>query len=252
MTWAGQRKLLYMAIMLTVIAVLIGPFGYRYFFPKPTCFDGVQNQNEEGIDCGGACQKVCLNTTVSPRILWSRAFKVAEGTYSAVAYVSNPNFSLGAKDVPYTFKFYDERNILITERNGRATILPNTSFPVFEGIIMTGNRPPSRVFFEFTQTPNWQRLGNQPTISVKNKQLLAEDTSPRLSATLENSDISPVKNVSIVAVLYDQNDTAIAASQTLVEEIAAGGTKDIVFTWPAPFQNKVSRIEIYPAFLKIQ
>jgi len=30
-----------------------GPYGAE---PKPSCFDGIQNQGEEGIDCGGPCK----------------------------------------------------------------------------------------------------------------------------------------------------------------------------------------------------
>ena len=35
-----------------------------FIYPNPTtasCFDGIMNQNELGIDCGGVCQAICNN-----------------------------------------------------------------------------------------------------------------------------------------------------------------------------------------------
>ena len=32
--------------------------GYCVLFTVPTCIDGIQNQDEDGIDCGGPC-KAC-------------------------------------------------------------------------------------------------------------------------------------------------------------------------------------------------
>lgn len=245
MTWAGKRKFLYLSIIFIVFLAVSVPIIYS-IYPKPSCFDGKQNQNEKGVDCDGSCQKVCLELTNPLQVLWARPFEISEGVYGAVAYVSNPNFSLGAKDIPYTFKLYDNRNILIEERRGFTTVLPNSSFPIFEGVIATGNRIPGRSFFEFTATPRFERLAEQPSLSVKNSALTGESDNPRLSATVVNDNIFPIKDISVVVVLYDSKDTAIAASQTIIDEIPKNSSKEVIFTWPAPFRSAVGRIEIYP------
>ncbi len=248
MTWAGKRKVLYSLLLLGVALLIIIPVAYT-LYPKPSCFDGRQNQDEQGIDCGGSCAKVCVEKTTPPRVLWARSFEVGAGVYSVAAYVSNPNISLGSSNVPYTFKIYDEKNILITKRSGVATILPNVDFPIFEGIIETGNRIPARVFFAFTATPLWQQLSEQVRLSSGNTVLLNEDGKPRLSTVITNPGIAAVKNVSVIAILYDSNGTAIAASQTIIDEIPKGDSQTAVFTWPAPFGKPVSRIEVSPEFL---
>ena len=89
------------------------------FYDKPTCFDGKQNQDESGVDCGGVCEKVCSFQAVKPNIIWSRSFKVSEGIYNAIAYIENPNIRAEAFAVPYVFKIFDERNILISEKKAR-------------------------------------------------------------------------------------------------------------------------------------
>ncbi len=245
MTWAGKRKFLYISIFLIIFLAITIPIFYS-LYPKPSCFDGKQNQNEKGIDCDGSCQKVCLERTTVLQILWTRSFKVSDGVYSAVAYISNSNFNLGARDVPYVFKLYDDRNIFIEERRGFATILPNTNFPIFEGVITTGNRIPKRAFFEFIGSPDFERLDAQPDLRIKNSIFRESDGKPRLSASVVNDSISGVKDISLVALLYDEKDTAIAASQTIIDEISKDSSKEIVFTWPEPFKSVVGRIEIYP------
>ena len=251
MTWAGKRKSLYLSILFIVFLAIVIPIFYS-IYPKSSCFDGKQNQDEKGIDCDGGCKKVCLERTNPLQILWTRSFKVSDGVYSAVAYIGNSNFNLGARDVPYVFKLYDDRNVLIEERRGFTTVPPNSNFPVFEGIIITGNRAPARAFFEFSAAPYFERLNEQPSLSVKSNLLTEGESNPRLSATIVNDNIFGVKDISVVAVLYDQKDTAIAASQTIIDEIAKNSSKEVIFTWPAAFPNKIGRIEIYPKFLLSQ
>ena len=91
MTWAGKRQLLILGSIAIVCIIILFPIVKPIIAPTPTCFDGKQNQGELGVDCSGPCQKICLAEALPVRVLWVRPFKVAEGVYSGVAYVSNPN-----------------------------------------------------------------------------------------------------------------------------------------------------------------
>ena len=62
-----------------------------FFHKTPTCFDGVKNQNEKGLDCGGVCTRICSGDISTPIVMWQRVFQVTPGVYSAVAYIQNPN-----------------------------------------------------------------------------------------------------------------------------------------------------------------
>ena len=54
----------------------------------------------------------------------------------------------------------------------------------------------------------------------------------------------PIENIESVAILYDENNNAVAFSKTKINSIDAGGTTNIVFTWPESFQSKIVRIDI--------
>ncbi|MFA6339184.1 MAG: hypothetical protein WCW87_03970 [Candidatus Paceibacterota bacterium] len=245
--WATKRKFLYTTTFLIIISIIIGVPTYLHFKKPPTCFDTIKNQDEEGVDCGGVCQKLCAEKQLNPVVLWSRTFKVSEGVYNAVAYIENPNQNAEAFSVPYIFRIYDSKNILINEKQGVTFIPVQKAFPIFEGPISTGERIPSHVTLEFLATPDWQRA-EQTTfpLVIKNQKLTGEEFEPRLDAQIENTGVRTIDKVEIVATLFDSRDNAIAASKTFLDSITKHEVKDIVFTWFTPLSSEVSRIEIIP------
>src|SRR3990167_9267397 len=91
MTWAMQRQLFYVGVLLLFFLIFGFLITYSRFNQPPTCTDLKQNGSETGVDCGGSCQLACLAQVDPITILWSRAFKVIPGRYNAVAYLENRN-----------------------------------------------------------------------------------------------------------------------------------------------------------------
>ena len=53
-------KQIVIIIFFLAIVFVIGFLFYKVFLEhSPTCFDGIQNQGEIGIDCEGPCEKIC-------------------------------------------------------------------------------------------------------------------------------------------------------------------------------------------------
>ena len=48
--------------------------------PEPTCYDGIQNGDEEGVDCGGSCPNEC--TDGSPDMEWNKTFGGSAGEWA--------------------------------------------------------------------------------------------------------------------------------------------------------------------------
>lgn len=237
-SWSTKRKVTYLSIFFGVIfLVVIVPIFFA-FYRQPTCFDGKKNGDEKDVDCGGSCQLLCSADSLAPNIIWSRAFKVKEGVYSAVAYIENRNISSEAVG-SYTFKFYDKDNVQIGSRDGITFIPKNKVFAIFEPDIKMSEKEPYRVSFDFTNNLIWRKNLNQvPEISVTNKSLMGEETRPRVDATIENLSPSTVPRIEAVAIVYDSEENAIAASRTFVENLGRDQTAGVTFTWPAPFQTK--------------
>ena len=249
MSWASKRRATYLFSLLGVVLVVIGVSTFALFRPTPSCGNGKKDGTETGIDCGGSCRAVCAQNVIAPIMRWSRSFEVTPGTYSAVAYVENPNSSTGAEAVSYEFRLLDAEGILVAERKGSTFISPGALMPVFEAGIRTGERVPVYTTFSFTEEPFWVRSASRSGELLVREKLLSDDaTAPRITARLQNTTIKTLSNVQVVAVVFDASGNALAASSTVVPRIERSGTADIVFTWPAPFRAAPAQIDIIPRF----
>ena len=247
MSWAQRRKATYIISILFVLVIILAIVMLFAFNKIPTCFDGKQNQGETGVDCGGPCNILCRAQYNNPVVIWGpRWAKVfSSGMYNFLTYVQNPNIGAGAYNVNYILKVYDKQDVLLYQKTGIAYIPPNNNFVIFEDNISLNDKIPARAKFEFTGNPVWQKIDSmESSITAISKNLVNEETKPKLLVTMGNSTLKPIENIESVAILYDENSNAIAFSRTKIDSIDADGTTDIVFTWPEKFDKKVVRIDV--------
>lgn len=244
--WGVRRQILYYIVGVVILAIFLFGVWQTFFKKVPTCFDRVQNANESGIDCGGSCALLCPNVAKAPTVLWARSFKTAPSTYTAAAYIQNNNVSVdaGAKQVHYSFQLLDSKNILIAEREGVIDIPPAQTVPIVEIGIDTGTREVARTFFNFSDSAplSWNKI---PVDSVE--KLRISNTSAyengRLSASVVNDSFEDAKKVQVVAVLFDIDGVARAASKSTVAKITRRSSATVTFTWPEVVQN-IARAEV--------
>ena len=73
-------------------------------------------------------------------------------------------------------------------------------------------------------------------IDVTHGQILRLESAPRVLANVKNNGIKEIKNIELIAVIFDGSDNAIAASRTFVETLKKNESTDVFFTWPKPFE----------------
>lgn len=241
-SWSLKRRFVYSTSVLSVIAVLLGWWIFVATYQPPTCFDGKQNSDEAGIDCGGGCRYLCPFQVSEPVVLFSRSFEVTPGVYNAIAYVNNPNVNIGISSIGYTFKLYDKNNTLIAERKGTTFITAGKVSPIFEGSIVANGQIPTRTVFELDKSNKWTYVASNqgdPFI-VTNTTLDQDKTTPRVSATLKNTTVDDYKNLEVVVVIFNALKNAIATSRTFVDDIKGKSSVPVVFTWPKPFTRELA------------
>jgi hypothetical protein len=249
MSWAGRRKFSYISgIILFFLIVVGGPIAYKIATIPATCHDGKQDQGETSVDRGGPCLLLDDRYLQPHAILWARSFQVRDGSYNAVAYVENPNKDAGVVSADYKFSLYDSQNILIAERTGTTYIMPGGITPVFTAGIDTGNRIVAHTYFAFTDpTLVWERMSNPTAVlTLSDKQVSNTDTEPQVSASVENTSVADLENISFVGVVFDTTGNAINASATQLARLDAGSSAQIGFTWPIPFTVAVGSEDITP------
>lgn len=246
MSWASKRRTIYFSFFLSLFLLTASLFYYIFIYKAPTCTDGIQNQDEQDIDCGGVCPKICEFQALDPIILWSRVFKVKNGIYNVVALVENPNFKTEALNVPYSFKLYDKDNILIAERFGKAYIPPRAITAIFERTVVTQEREPGRSpLFEFVKDPEWVKTDyEQPNVVVLNKELTEKDGNTKLEANIKNETVKVVEKIKVTGILTDKDGNAVAVSQTIIEKMSKNAVENVVFTWPGLLKDQTSQVEV--------
>jgi len=252
MAWALRKKTLYASYIIVPLLIVVGWFIFSSLQTEETCFDGKQNQDEIGIDCGGACSLVCEEDIKELSVLWSRPFPVVLGVYNVVSYIENPNKGITAGSVEYSFKLYDSENLLITERQGEAPIPDEPLFAIFESGLQTGNRVPVRASFELLSRPVWSFVEYEnPNLRISNITLTREEEAPRITATLTNPSLNDVKDIVLVATVFDSEENAINTSRTVVGLLSKDSSETIVFTWPHSFSKETARIDLLPVYFRV-
>lgn len=251
MSWAQKRRFTYISVIILFLVIFIVLPTVIYLYKPPTCFDGKQNQDEQGIDCGGVCTLLCPAQYVPLNVLWSRFVKVNDGVYNVLSYIENPNINAGADNLDYTFKLYDKDGVLLVERRGRTFTTPNKIMAIFEGDLITQNSIPHRVDFSFLSRAVWvKQEGVESGISVTKPTFSRLETAPRLTVILENKTINQIKNIEAIGIVYNVDGNAIGFSRTIVDSISDRGQVTVNFNWPKPFTDTPTRSEIILKVLK--
>lgn len=251
MSWTQRRKFTYISGIIVFFLIVVGIPTVIYLYKPPTCFDGKQNQDELGVDCGGVCNLLCPTQYVPLNVLWTRFSKVNDGVYNVLAYIENPNLNAGTNNVDYIFKLYDKNGIILKERVGKAFAPANKTMAIFEADLLTGNKIPARVEFTFTSPAIWTRQESVETgLSVTESEMSKEDTAPRLSFVLTNKTINQIKKVEAIAIVYNAEGNTTAFSRTVIDLLAPKEARAVSFNWPKPFEEAYVRTEIIFKVLK--
>ncbi len=252
MTWAFKRQIIYVSIVLVFLGLVVLYFAWPYLNRPPACNDGKQNGNETGVDCGGGCPLACFREVDKLSIFWTRSFEVVPGRYNTVAYIENQNQNQVIQSIKYRFRFADENNIYIGQREGETFIPPAGKFAIFEPAVNLGNSKPVFTTFEFTETPIWINVDNslveQLKLNVSNIVFENNDTIPRLTGNIKNTSLFNIPDVKAVAILYDEFGNVLNASSTTIPVLARESETNVSFTWRQPMSKQVVREEIIPLF----
>ena len=248
MNWSSQRKVIY---GISVFTVVIAAFLYIFrdtLFPAPTCFDRKQNAHEGGIDCGGTCSLRCTEEIIPLSVLWARPLKTSLNKYDFVGMVSNKNIDNAPRSISYLFTAYTDKGETLLMATG-TTIAPiDGDFPiVLQNITLL--KDPKNVSLQITDGPHYSvsEKPTAPSVRVVNPHY-ESGTIPRVYATILNTKRVPIVNLPVRVVLFDVNNNAYGAGETVIPYLDKEGIQTISFTWDAPLAFPPAEIRVYPIF----
>jgi len=243
-------KQLIIASVFLIILALIASLIYLLKKPEPSCFDGIKNQEEEEIDCGGPCISCELVHIESLRVLWAKAISNKNGFYDLVAEIRNPNQNYGSGNVDYKFELYDYNDNLVYEYSGTTFILPNQTKYLIKTKIESNNSI-YRVDIDFIDI-EWEKPSNYHTLefAVQQKEYYFLDNESlgvsQAKAVLINKTNFDFEKIDIDVLLFDSLNNLIAVNNTEIRTLPVNQERDFVVTWFNEIDGQVSFIEIEP------
>ncbi len=214
-------------------------------YKPPSCFDGKMNQDEIGVDCGGVCDLMCSSQIKPLKVLWTRSFEISKtGLWSAFAYIENPNSGAYVPSAKYRFSIYDKNDELILSKEGTTFITEGSIAPIFVGRINIGNKKPYQTRFEWTEPLVWKKVEEVYKVKLEEQNFSGNFGKPEITATLINEEPYLLNDIEVVAIVYDENENAVAVSKTYVDSLSPRGKRHITFSWMSRFERDPKRWQL--------
>lgn len=251
MPLSRKRKQSVIASIYILLIVLMGT-GVYFVFLKPlaTCFDGRQNQNEAGVDCGGVCQATCKEAIVASDVeITEIAFVQSRaGQYDIVGKVHNPNDEIGASLFAYTVSLQDGAGNVLATRSGKSYILPQEHKYLLEFNLVTDVQPAAASLR--IDAVEWERFfGYQakPSINIYQKRYSPISSGAgfgEVYGLLSNESPYDFRSIFVRVILRDAGDKPLALNMTEMRTVKSHEERDFRLVWPNAFAGTVARIEM--------
>jgi hypothetical protein len=244
-----MSKILKQIFIAVVFFSIIGLAVYFGVIRKePTCFDGIQNQGEEEIDCGGPCEACPIPPPPVEDLIisWEKIIPSGQNLYDLVAQIKNSNTDYGANLIGYNFKIYDKQNSLLNKKEGKTFILPGETKYIIEPFI--SSEKADRTVFEISQI-DWQRLKvyKEPEIIIKEKIYQNLSGNPyygEASGIVINKSSYDFDKILINVVLYGGEENVLGAGSVELSTMLSSEERYFNVLWPYPIFGTVSFVEM--------
>lgn len=219
-----------------------------------SCFDGTQNQNEEGIDCGGICPS-CQGIDGQPIsdlvVRQTYIVPVKEETYDAFAIVENPNSLYGGEEVAYRFTFIDGQGHILHTAHGKTYIYPKEERFIIAQAIPLPSTPTQAIFDveavawrEVTETFSLDWI----TVNDKAFQIHPQDDPnafAKLSGIVVNGSPYNVRSIELEMVLFDDKTKPVAVHRTDVQTMLRDDRRFFEVVWPAELPGEAKNFVVF-------
>ena len=241
------RKQITISIIVILFLALVG-VGVYYVFLKPgsTCFDGIKNQDEEEIDCGGSqCVSCEIKTLKEVEVVWTQVIPLVPGVYDLAAKIRNPNPNFGNPGVKYELQLKDKSGQIVGKKSGMTFILPNSTKYIIENNFQgQGQIDSVQIKIDTGENLSWLKLKNYqtPDIYVKGKKFeIRNETNffAEASGVVKNSTTFGFDKVDADIVLFDSNSKLIGAAKSEMRTLKAGEERYFSVRWFSPIAGEV-------------
>jgi len=232
-----MKRIVKQILIIVVVILVIGGLVWGVAWltrTKPTCFDGLKNGEEEGVDCGGVCKVSCPTQKPDAKPLVVKSIQILQGgdKCDVTATVNNPNGSLGAQHIPYSLKWgtvQKQGEFFIYPSEERYLAEMNLPCQTVETAQLEINDPPEWKLFSGFEKPNLE-ISNSKFEYLENSYEYAE-----VSGIITNHSPFDLKEIQIFAIVKDPTGSVIAINRTTVNSLNVSEKREFRIFWTHPF-----------------
>jgi len=248
----GQiKRAIIISIYATIFVLLLFAI-YSRLKPKPNCFDGKLNQNEQGIDCGGICATRCALVAENEIMVAKTGFVESgvAGSFDVYGVVKNSNQTLGSGNFEYQFTMKNAAGELLGQYADVGFILPGEEKYVLKDNIAMKDIP-AKVELMIGKT-NWieeNEFYEKPQLKVEYKKYNEISSGVgffEATGLLKNESPLDFAKIKIKIILKDERGEIVALNSTEMSTVTAGENRDFRVFWPNRFAGTVANMEAQP------
>ncbi len=216
-----------------------------YFMGKPTpsCEDGIRNQNEEQIDCGGPCKPCPIKVKLQELEVGKIEFVNQGNHYLVVAEVKNTNQNYGVAS--FRYRFYDREEDRASQAWQIGFILPGGSKHLIGyRVASSSDSPDFKLEFD-RDSFQWKKFSNYalPKLEINNtKYEVLGGGNPFFSQArgiLVNGSDADFELITVKVFLRDSNGGLIGAGQQSMNTLQSGTRREFVINFSQRFSTEV-------------
>lgn len=234
--------LIYLAVFLIIVFTV-----YKFLQPKPTCNDGIINQNEEQVDCGGVCAPCVQEISVDEiEIIESGFVYGGNNKFDVFAKIKNPNYQYGSSSFEYHFILKDSSGNIIGEKKETGFILPYETKYIIETNIESNQSPAGlEVIISGEQ---WEEFSGyeEPALGIYNKRFSDSEGGAFTAEAvgfMRNDSYFDFGSIKINIILKNEQEDVVAVNTSVLNTIKSGEEREFRVTWPYRFDFSVRNFE---------
>jgi hypothetical protein len=219
------KQVIYGGSFLAILLALISYGLYVSFQTPPTCFDNIQNQEEENVDCGGPCSLSCVLKFLKPlKVSNVTIAHHPDKTVSILAEIRNFNTDHGLPQFTYDLVFYDAAGAGIMTVTKESFIYPGEiKYLVDQAIQVPEGVARATITVKDVTPLSWKTKDEffQPDVQTRNIQFeeQAEKRELYVSGLVVNNTNTPLTRVTVNVIAANLFGLESGFSQTLLENL---------------------------------
>jgi len=228
------KQLVYGLLYLAILGGIVFGFYLIFIRPAPSCFNGVQDQGELGVDCGGPCRAPCVPERGVTPVDGVAVLPIDVGHVSLLAQVQNPNLNLAAWSFTYTLSITDKTGNPLHSLYGHSYMYAGEAKYLFAVKV---DMPPATIGRADIQigSTTWvyvADMGDTPSLAVQALETMTSSSSLTVSGVVANNDITSFPQVTILAIFKNQSGSIVGLSQTQISNLSLNEKRGFIILHP--------------------